>query len=107
MRLITFIIIQFNVYWLDPRDPETFPPGLLETLTSHPSLLSTADAAMSQEERLRRQMQADALQSSTTDIEDDGTGEVADSSTSLAEWPESILEEVKKYISIDVSFFSF
>lgn len=102
------------MYWLDPQDPETFPPDLLEILTSHPSLLlqSSGGSIISQEERLRRQMRVDALQSppSITGLgeEDDEAAEnvvIIDElpTVRVAEWPEHVVQEVKSYISADVS----
>ena len=44
--------------WLDASTPDVFPPGLYDALLAYLPL----DKSLSREERLRRQMQADALQ---------------------------------------------
>ncbi|GJJ07376.1 hypothetical protein Clacol_001578 [Clathrus columnatus] len=102
---------KFNVYWLDPQDPESFPSDLLQILTSHTSLL--VGGTISQEEQLKKQMQADALQPvTTTDLEDEEAeidpGSASSSSLKrtmipipIAEWPEHVLGEVKMYILKD------
>ncbi|VDB83302.1 unnamed protein product [Peniophora sp. CBMAI 1063] len=50
--------VKFNVLWLDAGTMDVFPPGLYDALLEYLPL----DKALSREERLRRQMQADALQ---------------------------------------------
>ncbi|KAJ7638658.1 hypothetical protein FB45DRAFT_739895 [Roridomyces roridus] len=57
----------FNVLWLNPRNPDTFPAGLTEALNLHTTLeinpTSTYERDPSSiQARLRRQMAADTLQ---------------------------------------------
>jgi hypothetical protein len=67
---------QFNVFWLDPINPDTFPAGLLDAVTPSTAAVATApgwsgrDEERSVEERLREQMRADALQSLDDDDDD-------------------------------------
>lgn len=53
----------FNVLWLNPNNPNTFPQGLMDALynTGNPATVAN-DAGDSMQSRLRRQMQADSLQ---------------------------------------------
>ncbi|RPD61927.1 hypothetical protein L226DRAFT_560632 [Lentinus tigrinus ALCF2SS1-7] len=71
--------IQFNVLWLNPESPETFPEGLLDALDD-PALVASIQRHQtdhSLEGRLRAKMQAEALRplkSSLDDVDaDDGT----------------------------------
>jgi hypothetical protein len=64
--LLKYGLSQFNVFWLNPEVPETFPRGLLDALEDDAYTL--ASLAVRQrarddiEARLRASMQADALQ---------------------------------------------
>jgi len=71
----------FNVLWLNPEDPETFPPDLLDAL-----IQETA----SEPDQLRRQMRADALQP-VADLDD------SEPSPSVA-WPEEAIDEARQFI---------
>ncbi|KZT58835.1 hypothetical protein CALCODRAFT_451182 [Calocera cornea HHB12733] len=54
---------KFNKYWLNPHVPNDFPPSLREYIANDPeALIGAADEAAA--ERLRWQMQRDALRSS-------------------------------------------
>jgi hypothetical protein len=60
---------QFNVLWLDPNDPESFPDGLIDSLEEHlPSLQLQSGDYQTLGARLKRQIQRDALQESVVDI---------------------------------------
>ncbi|KAI0751355.1 hypothetical protein C8Q80DRAFT_1156875 [Daedaleopsis nitida] len=64
--------IQFNVLWLNPDSPETFPDGLLDSLDD-PALVNSIQkqhADHSIEGRLREKMQADALRPLTSSLDD-------------------------------------
>ncbi|TFY72484.1 hypothetical protein EVG20_g533 [Dentipellis fragilis] len=65
--------ISFNVLWLNPDKPESYPAGLLEALAERWTLIPdpTADPRISVQERLRSQMEADALHP-LADLDDDG-----------------------------------
>lgn len=63
---------QFNVLWLNPESPETFPEGLLDAL-DEPALVTSIQkhqANQSIEGRLRAKMQADALRPLKSSLED-------------------------------------
>lgn len=54
----------FNVLWLNPNNPDTFPQGLMDSLSSHNTgnlVVIANDAGESVQSRLRKQMQADSL----------------------------------------------
>jgi len=53
----------FNVLWLNPNNPNTFPRGLLDALYNTDNLTTIVnDTGESVQSRLRKQMQADSLQ---------------------------------------------
>lgn len=62
--------ISFNVFWLNPNDPDTIPPALFDALSGSfsppPEPGGSGEAT-----RLRNQMQADALVSMGNNINDD------------------------------------
>jgi hypothetical protein len=59
----TRVFVQFNVLWLDPANPDAFPIGLVEAMNEmHAGEWGEGgEGGRSMEERLRAQMQADAL----------------------------------------------
>ncbi|KAJ7179820.1 hypothetical protein C8R43DRAFT_1083959 [Mycena crocata] len=93
----------FNVLWLNPRDPESFPPGLTEALNLHTTLEISPpslhgrdrDHSISIEARLHRQMAADTLQPlGALDDDDKGT------SVSPTQFPSEILEETSHFLRL-------
>ncbi|KAJ7699907.1 hypothetical protein B0H17DRAFT_1047619 [Mycena rosella] len=72
----------FNVLWLNPRDPESFPPG-------------TRDHSISIEARLRRQMAADILQPLGT-LDDD----VKSTAVASRQFPSEVLEETAHFLRL-------
>ncbi|KAJ6599237.1 hypothetical protein DFH09DRAFT_1258312 [Mycena vulgaris] len=91
----------FNVLWLNPRDPDSFPPGLTEALNLHTTLEISPpsrherdrDHYNSSEARLRRQMAADTLQPLGA-LDDNAT---ADSPT---QFPSEVLEESAHFLRL-------
>jgi hypothetical protein len=75
------LVPQFNVLWLDPINPDTFPAGLLDAVAASTAAAGAAAGATtpawsdkgeerSIEERLREQMRTDALQPLVDDDDD-------------------------------------
>ncbi|KZT12985.1 RNA-binding domain-containing protein [Laetiporus sulphureus 93-53] len=65
--------IKFNVLWLNPDNPETFPEGLLDAL-DNPVLVDALErqqADRSIEGRLKARMRVDALRPLATSLEED------------------------------------
>ncbi|KZT72595.1 RNA-binding domain-containing protein [Daedalea quercina L-15889] len=64
---------KFNILWLNPENPDTFPEGLIEDLDDPDFVtsLSRQQAGDTIEGRLRVKMRADALQPLTSTLEDD------------------------------------
>jgi hypothetical protein len=97
--------MQFNVLWLNPNNPDTFPPGLIDALTIHGNTsIESERQGDSMQSRLRKQMQADALQP----INDDGdlvdVQEVKMKSSVLAEnnYSVELLEEATQFLRLQV-----
>ncbi|KAF8485004.1 hypothetical protein DFH94DRAFT_624403 [Russula ochroleuca] len=66
---------EFNALWLDPINRDTFPVGLWDAVASTTAAAVPAWHERSTEERLREQMQADALQ--PLDDDDDADADAA------------------------------
>ena len=113
---------QFNVLWLDPINPDTFPAGLLDavtasttaaaaTATTPPPAWSGKGEERSMEERLREQMRADALQP-LDDDDDDDDAVVDDAVASLpkiadfnseSHLPPKWIEDAAQFLHLNVS----
>jgi len=65
----------FNVLWLNPQTPDSFPEGLMDAINitdqSFGTLSDQRHADESAQSRLRRQMQADALRPVTSGLDED------------------------------------
>jgi len=67
--------VKFNVLWLNPDDPQSFPEGLIDSLDD-PGLVAALQRQRVDdtfEGRLRAKMRADALQPLTTSLDEDET----------------------------------
>lgn len=97
--------LQFNVLWLNPEHPETFPEGLLDALDD-PALVASIQrqrADHSIEGRLRAKMQADALRplkSSLDDVDAAADDEKAEARSSP--YSEEELEEALQFLRLNV-----
>lgn len=102
---------QFNVLWLDPINPDTFPAGLLDAVTASTAAAAAAATTTptrseerSIEERLREQMRADALQPL-----DDGDDVAVASSPKNADCnseshlPPKWIEDAAQFLRLNVS----
>ncbi|KAJ7179295.1 hypothetical protein C8R46DRAFT_941848 [Mycena filopes] len=93
----------FNVLWLNPRDLDSFPPGLMDALTPleirpPPSTRERdrdRDQSISIEARLRRQMAADTLQ--PLSALDDDVNSIA---VAPPEFSSEILEETAHFLRL-------
>ncbi|KAF7965993.1 hypothetical protein HWV62_40519 [Athelia sp. TMB] len=68
----------FNVLWLNPLDPGSFPQGLMEALTER-AVPVAAERGLSRttlQARMRQQMQADALRPLNTALDEDPPSEL-------------------------------
>ncbi len=102
------VCTQFNVLWLSPEHPETFPEGLLDALDD-PVLVATIQrqrADHSLEGRLRAKMQADALRplkSSLDDVDADAdAGDADKTELRKAPYSEEELEEALQFLRLNV-----
>lgn len=107
-ELTTHWLPQFNVLSLNPYDPTSLPPELLDLLpvsASHYGGSATGDKA-TESDRLKRQMRLDALQPLGADgNDDDDLIEAAEhkrpSETALTS--SEIIEEAKEFLQLSVS----
>lgn len=97
------LLDKFNVLWLNPRDLDSFPPGLVDALNLETTLeISSSskrdrDSSVSIEARLRRQMAADTLQP-LGELDNDVKSTVAP-----AEFSSEVLEETAHFLRLHVS----
>ena len=101
------MLLQFNVLSLDPNDATTFQPELLDVLseTAAKQMPSDRDA---ESERLRRQMQLDALQPMNSfDLTDETNEELQKPNSSteadLSSLSEEKIEEAISFLRQNVS----
>ncbi|KAH9007066.1 hypothetical protein EDB86DRAFT_3231551 [Lactarius hatsudake] len=89
---------EFNVFWLNPTNPESFPAGLMEALseTVAPAWRWRGDGSISIEERLRTQMQADML----VPLDDDGDPP-KDADPKTAPWAPETIEEAAQFLYLN------
>lgn len=97
--------MQFNVLWLNPNNPDTFPPGLIDALTIHgDTSVMPERQGDSMQDRLRKQMQADALQPINDDGDLVGVEGVKVQPSILAEdhYSVELLEEAAHFLRLQV-----
>ena len=96
--------LQFGVLWLNPTNPETFPPDLLGVLELHSVDLGirAKETELSVQDRLRRQMQKDKLQPLRED-ENGLIGAPQDASTSESAVSPELIEEAIQFLRLRVS----
>jgi hypothetical protein len=97
------------VLWLNPQDPESFPTELLEALTSDlgaaVDVIATQGGAL-ENERLRQQMQADALQP-LAELEDEESSSLSPSKAQVERknhFSPEVVEEARAFIRMNVCF---
>lgn len=95
-------INQFNVLWLNPQDPDSFPEGLMVALTEYSSRASenqelSSDAATPS--RLRLQMQADALRP-IAGLDEDDVEESTPDDTEI--FSSETIEEAIQFLRLNV-----
>ncbi|KAF8914103.1 hypothetical protein CPB84DRAFT_1669965 [Gymnopilus junonius] len=96
----------FNVLWLNPNNQETFPPGLIDALAMHSNLATIREhQGDSIQTRLRKQMQADALQPIDPDalisVPDSVSGQMKSSSVGAEDqFAPELLEEATQFLRL-------
>jgi hypothetical protein len=100
-----FVALQFNVLWLDPDDPESFPKGLIDALEQQTPVLKIQHSGReyrksSIETRLRMQMQEDALQPLSITLDDDTDSELR--KTTGQDYTSDTIQEAAGFIRLDV-----
>jgi len=85
---------EFNVFWLNPTNPESFPPGLMDALSEVVTPAWRGDGSM--EERLRTQMQADML----VPLDDDGNIP-RNVDPKSATWAPETIEEAAQFLILN------
>ncbi|KAL5508361.1 hypothetical protein ACEPAH_5980 [Sanghuangporus vaninii] len=104
--------IQFNILSLNPQEPETIPSELLEALSTAfaddpPTTVVNMGAHDSERERLRKQMEMDALQPLQTlspegDSDSDKTAEIPKENTPNP-WPlsDETIDEAREFLRLN------
>jgi hypothetical protein len=91
------------VLWLDPRNPDSFPNGLLDALGEHSgvSYVFPADGGATQriESRLRRQMRADALLPLYADISENDEKPVSEVH---GDYSSETIDEALQFLQLNV-----
>ncbi|KAF4619679.1 hypothetical protein D9613_005488 [Agrocybe pediades] len=101
--------IPFNILWLNPSNHDTFPSGLIDALTAYSSsaLVMPEQHGESIQDRLRRQMQADALHAISPDEDHPGQQssekEKEKTVSGVDQYPPEILEEAAQFLRLQVS----
>ncbi|KAF5333499.1 hypothetical protein D9611_002327 [Ephemerocybe angulata] len=103
---------EFNVLWLNPNNADSFPDGLIDALMLHSNLLlglikpprqgdpTISTHANTEAQRLRLQMQADALQPLHGD-EDDISGAARKTAVSAVDqYTSDILDEATQFLRL-------
>ncbi|KAF8974397.1 hypothetical protein BDZ97DRAFT_1773347 [Flammula alnicola] len=93
----------FNILWLNPNNHDTFPPGLIDALTLHSNLVVIPERqGDSIQNRLRKQMHADALQPINDDADlTKGSAEKMKSSVPAEDqFPLELLEEATQFLRL-------
>ncbi|THV03276.1 hypothetical protein K435DRAFT_817274 [Dendrothele bispora CBS 962.96] len=104
---------KFNVLWLNPGNPETLPPGLIDALSLHTTLdFSSLNHGYRGDRedkdvvatRLRQQIKSDALQSLDDDddelqYDDDNDGK-QNKDTAIESFSDEMLEEVTQFLRL-------
>jgi hypothetical protein len=97
------LLEQFNVLCLDPRNPDSFPDGLLDALGEHSGanyvFQTDGDGTQRIESRLRRQMKADALLPLRADISEIDDEPV---SKTQCDYSSETLDEVLRFLQLNV-----
>ena len=91
---------KFNVLWLNPNNPNTFPRGLLDTLYNSGNLSAIVNnTEESVQSRLRKQMHADSLQP----IDDeDPTTDAKSLISAEDQYTSEVLEEATQFLRLQV-----
>jgi len=92
--------VKFNVLWLNPNNPEAFPPGLIDALDDPEVLANLKQQHFdhSIEGRMRQKLKADALNPLDDDLDDpDATSSSRDH---LNEYSEEDLQEVTQFLRL-------
>ncbi|PPQ77314.1 hypothetical protein CVT25_010896 [Psilocybe cyanescens] len=90
----------FNILWLNPNNHATFPAGLIEALAAHNGgVVLPENRAESIQERLRKQMQADALHPIKPD-EDESSENMKSSVFAKDQFSPELLEEATQFLRL-------
>lgn len=94
---------QFNVLWLNPANPDTFPDGFIDALEDPEVLLALKrqqhDGSI--EGRVRARMQADALQPINS-LDDDETADIAKTELAKTPYSEEDIKEAAQFLRLTV-----
>ncbi|OAX42895.1 hypothetical protein K503DRAFT_766298 [Rhizopogon vinicolor AM-OR11-026] len=98
--------ITFNVFCLNPTDPESIPEGLMNALSAHTLLVSplpseSASGDASHAARLRAQMRADALLPLSSELDnDEDDALISEAPATTEDFPQDIVEEAVYFLRL-------
>jgi len=93
---------EFNILWLNPDNPATFPEGLLDALEDSElvATLQRRQAGDSIEGRMRARMQADALQPLTSALDDDSASGIEKPELRKVPYSEEEIQEATQFLRL-------
>jgi hypothetical protein len=100
--------IQFNVLWLNSNNHETFPPGLIDALAIHAGstiVVVESNSTDTIQSRLRKQMQAEALQPISNNVDD--AEQLSSAIPPVDQFSDEFLEEAVQFLRLQVSIIFF
>ncbi|EMD40567.1 hypothetical protein CERSUDRAFT_44717 [Gelatoporia subvermispora B] len=93
---------EFNILWLNPDNPATFPDGLLDALEDPDlvAILQRRQADDSIEGRMRARMRADALQPLTSALDDDSASAAEKAGLRKTPYSEEDIQEATQFLRL-------
>ncbi|KAI0092784.1 hypothetical protein BDY19DRAFT_926274, partial [Irpex rosettiformis] len=93
---------EFNVLWLNPNNPETFPEGLIDALEDPDVVyaLQRQQHDNSIEGRMKARMKADALQPLSSSLEDEEGPDVEKAALSSNPYSEEDIKEAAQFLRL-------
>lgn len=108
LLFVSVLLLQFNILSLDPLNPETMPPELLDALEEYVVVAEFQGAATkaggkeTDVQRLKRQMQLDALQPLGHNGPDDDDGPQKKSGEASRDFSADEVQSAREFLGLNV-----